>query len=151
MCYYIFLMTSAIFQGQGRPKIAQIFILNLLNYTYIISKWGQLEIIFFFCKMILSKSQKGTESCNFIGFVEKKLFRIKLSLRQKAPPFPPAWYRVKNLLRFTPQQNGCLITFQKKSRSSHRRCSIKKLFLKTLEYSQENTCVGVSFFKHAEY
>ena len=25
------------------------------------------------------------------------------------------------------------------------RCSIKKLFLKILQYSQENTCVGVSF------
>ena len=30
-------------------------------------------------------------------------------------------------------------------RSSYRRCSIKKLFLKILWYSQENTCVGVSF------
>ena len=26
-----------------------------------------------------------------------------------------------------------------------RRCSAKKLFLKTLQNSQENTCVGVSF------
>ena len=32
-----------------------------------------------------------------------------------------------------------------KERSSHRRCSIKKLLLKTLQYSQENTRVGVSF------
>ena len=30
-------------------------------------------------------------------------------------------------------------------RSRHQRCSIKKLFLKVLQYSQENTCVGVSF------
>ena len=30
-------------------------------------------------------------------------------------------------------------------RSSHHRCSIKKLFLKISQYSQENTCVGVSF------
>ena len=29
-------------------------------------------------------------------------------------------------------------------RSSHRRCSIKKLFLKISQYSQENTCVQVS-------
>ena len=28
-------------------------------------------------------------------------------------------------------------------RSSHRKCSIKKLFLKTGQYSLENTCVGV--------
>ena len=30
-------------------------------------------------------------------------------------------------------------------RSSHRRCSIKMLFLKISQYSQENICVGVSF------
>ena len=30
-------------------------------------------------------------------------------------------------------------------RSSHRRCSIKKGFLKISQYSQESTCVGVSF------
>ena len=29
-------------------------------------------------------------------------------------------------------------------RSSHQMCSIKKLFLKIVQYSQENTCVGVS-------
>ena len=29
-------------------------------------------------------------------------------------------------------------------RSSHRRCSAKKVFLKILQYSQENNCVGVS-------
>ena len=36
-------------------------------------------------------------------------------------------------------------------RSSHRRCSAKKVFLKILQYSQENTCVGVSLrtFKSA--
>ena len=33
----------------------------------------------------------------------------------------------------------------KSSRSSHRRCSIKKLVLKISQYSQENNCVGVSF------
>ena len=30
-------------------------------------------------------------------------------------------------------------------RSSHRRCSIKKLFLKISRYSQDDTCVGISF------
>ena len=30
-------------------------------------------------------------------------------------------------------------------RSSHWRCSIKKVFLKKIQNSQENTCVGVSF------
>ena len=33
-----------------------------------------------------------------------------------------------------------------KSRSSHQGCSTKKLFLKILQYSQENTSVGVSFW-----
>ena len=31
-------------------------------------------------------------------------------------------------------------------KSLMNRCSIKKLFLKILQYSQENTCVGVPFF-----
>ena len=33
----------------------------------------------------------------------------------------------------------------KKFRRSHQRCSIKKLFLQIQQYSQEITCVGVSF------
>ena len=38
--------------------------------------------------------------------------------------------------------NGGLLDF-KKCRSSHQRCSLKKLFS---PYSQKNTCVGVSFY-----
>ena len=34
-----------------------------------------------------------------------------------------------------------------KSGSSHHRCSIKKLFLKISQYSQENTCFRASFLK----
>ena len=30
-------------------------------------------------------------------------------------------------------------------RSSHRRCSVKKVFLEILQKSQENTCARVSF------
>ena len=33
----------------------------------------------------------------------------------------------------------------KKFRRSHQRCSIKKLFFKIPQYSQENTCLAVSF------
>ena len=33
--------------------------------------------------------------------------------------------------------------------SNHRRCSIKKLLLNISQYSQEKTCVGVSFNKVA--
>ena len=38
-----------------------------------------------------------------------------------------------------------LLYFYKETRSSHRTCSLKKLFLKILQYLQENACVGVSF------
>ena len=30
-------------------------------------------------------------------------------------------------------------------KNSHRSCSLKKLFLKISQYSQENTCIGVFF------
>ena len=33
------------------------------------------------------------------------------------------------------------------NRSSRQRCSVKKVFLKISKISQENTCVGVLFFK----
>ena len=36
--------------------------------------------------------------------------------------------------------------FTSKTRSSHRRCSLKKGVLKKSQNSQENSCVGVSFF-----
>ena len=39
----------------------------------------------FFCKMILSKSQIETKSCSLPGFVEKKLFRIKVRHSPKIP------------------------------------------------------------------
>ena len=35
--------------------------------------------------MIPSKTPQGAESCSFIGFVEKKLFGIKVSYRPKSP------------------------------------------------------------------
>ena len=38
-----------------------------------------------------------------------------------------------------------LLYFYNETRSSHRRCSIKKLFLKISQCSQVNTCVEVSF------
>ena len=37
------------------------------------------------------------------------------------------------------------LVFDANSRSSHQRCSIKKAVFKKLQYSQENTCVGLSF------
>ena len=34
------------------------------------------------------------------------------------------------------------------AKSSHRRCSIKKMFLKIAQNSQKNTCARVAFFKN---
>ena len=39
--------------------------------------------------------------------------------------------------------NKCLLRISLFYRSSHRRCSAKKVFLKTLQYSRGNTCAGV--------
>ena len=38
-----------------------------------------------------------------------------------------------------------ILYFYYGTRSSHWKCSIKKLFLKMMQHSQENVCVGVSF------
>ena len=44
------------------------------------------------------------------------------------------------IIWFSNCNSNCL-----KDKSSHRRCSIKKLFLKISQCSQENTFVGISF------
>ena len=48
-----------------------------------------------------------------------------------------------------PLENSEALQYSKYSqwliRSSRRRCSIKSLFLKISQYSQEGTCIGVSF------
>ena len=50
-------------------------------------------------------------------------------------------------LCFWLRKEGCLTTVTLwTDKSSHRKCSLKKLFSKILQYSQENICVGVSFF-----
>ena len=56
--------------------------------------------------------------------------------------------RVQNLkksLTFIKRQSSEGGVEQLLFRSSHQNCSIKELFLQILQYSQENTCVGVSF------
>ena len=47
------------------------------------------------------------------------------------------------LLSFAMQQENFPRTIH--TRSSHRRRSAKKVFLKTLQISQEKTCIGISF------
>ena len=51
-----------------------------------------------------------------------------------------SWLVVGNL-----PSNAMIIRVCFTEKSSYRRCSIKKLFLKISQYSQENTCFGVSF------
>ena len=46
------------------------------------------------------------------------------------------------LLRFQKVQNGNMSDM---GQSTHQRCSVKKVFLKMLQISQENACVGVPF------
>ena len=48
-----------------------------------------------FCKMIPSKNEEGTESCDFIGFVEKKLFRFKVNHGPKSLPLPGIGLKVE--------------------------------------------------------
>ena len=62
---------------------------------------------------------------SFVGYTLTELFRKpdKKLLGHLTGTF------FKNLLRFTPLRNGCLINL-KKCRNSHRMCSVKKQFLK---------------------
>ena len=59
-------------------------------------------------------------------------------------------YYVKLLRTGADRHNGILMSLvllvaETIIRSSHWRCSIKKLFLRIPQYSKDNTCVGVSF------
>ena len=47
------------------------------------------------------------------------------------------WQNCKIFTKLVPSQNP--------SRISHRRCSVKKIFLKIYKISRENICVGVCF------
>ena len=46
-------------------------------------------------------------------------------------------------LKMLKRANKCIINISKEA--VIRRCSVKKVFLKILESSQENTCASVSF------
>ena len=49
-----------------------------------------------------------------------------------------------HMMSYVKKINKCLCRISSFYRRSHRRCSAKKMFLKNLQYSHENTCVGVS-------
>ena len=42
--------------------------------------------------------------------------------------------------------NSITLLKEKNTRSSHRRYSLKRMFLKSLQYFKENICIGVSFW-----
>ena len=83
----------------------------------------------------LSSLIKGT--CN--GII-KKLF-IALGLLKN---FPSLISRFSTFLSIIIVCNGVKLYQSWKPRSSHQRCSIKKLFWKILQHLQKNICVGVS-------
>ena len=63
-------------------------------------------------------------------------FHMSRALRRKFTQFPACYiFGFRVIKKYW--AGGC--------RSSHQMCSIKKLFLKISQYSQRNTCVGVSF------
>ena len=98
---------------------------------------------FFFRKMILSKSCKGTESSSFIGFLKKKLFRIKERRRPKSPPPPSyslsAWYRFKGLLlkqiKHTFLEGGNLVPNRQIENNLHKI----EIIMSSLDYNYENS------------
>ena len=68
---------------------------------------------------------------------QKKLRILKLFKQWKC--------NLSEIIKFIAVTNCGKIISLPHHRTSYRRSSIKKLFLKILQYSQENTCVGVSF------
>ena len=89
---------------------------------------------------------------SFIGYTLNELFRKTDNWRQIYKQTSSTFYtsndvsRRKNLLvLITELRNSHLITLLKRYRSSHRRCSVKKVFLKISQTSQESTLVGVFF------
>ena len=52
--------------------------------------------------------------------------------------------RLRNRYIFMRQLLETLNAF--KTRTRHQKCSVKKVFLEISQNSQENTCMGVSFF-----
>ena len=55
-----------------------------------------------------------------------------------------SFYDVYDVSLWEKKVNKCLCRIPFFYRSSHRRCSAKNVFLKILQYSQENICVAVS-------
>ena len=99
----------------------------------IISKFLFSTLLLFFCRssnknmlewflLIISKEYTPTRSTNLLSRNHPTMFLIK-----KRCPILIANFMIRG------------------TESAVRRCSSKQVFLKILQYSQENTCVGVSF------
>ena len=75
-------------------------------------------------------------NCHYLGNYDVPILKCRFldSIKLKLP-------RIKKFFISTLFQKQWSDSHAK-CRSSHWRCSIKKLFLKISQYSQENTCVG---------
>ena len=74
------------------------------------------------------------------------------SLQQGFVRFTLNTHLVVELCRYVlPNKHSCLVSYDRRVFRTRetvvRRCSVKKVFLKISQKSQENTCVGVSFNK----
>ena len=110
------------------------------------------------CKKILQKLQEKT--CFGVFFVklqtQARSFVVDISLWilwnfQDLYSKELSRFNSKYLYLYTQLENFFLQDWLNEAywltptTSSHRKCSIKKLFLKVSQYSQENICVRVSF------
>ena len=69
-------------------------------------------------------------------------------MKKISKSYLPALSSIKVLIKNLNIRQNSSCNFKKKSlknKSSFRRCSIKKVFLKITQISRENTSVGVSF------
>ena len=86
------------------------------------------------------------QGCNFI---KKKLhhrcFRVKFEKFLRTLILKNIYKRCPNTAETTLHKKFTgVVLVQITYRRSHRRCSVKNMFLRVPHYSQENTCVGVS-------
>ena len=135
--YFVHMKTKILADFQICNSVA--LINNCPGKSENLKPQGSLRVLLFLCFLFRSGPPKLLSKAAILNFL-------------KIPLETPAvdscfwnWIVQHVVLRILKQlflEMSWLIALTK---SSHRRCSIKKMFLKTSQYLQENTCVGVSF------
>ena len=74
----------------------------------------------------------------------KQSYQREVSIQKEPPEVFCKKEALKNFANFTCKNTCVGVSFD---RSSHWRCSVGKVFLKILQISQENTCVGMLLTK----